>query len=94
MNLRRTKKSIEYHIGAFVDDCSTFLNVCPGKDVEAVTGLVDEAVELFNTLRDRVVTPEGEKKAYYRGLFQELGEKLDSLYVRLSEIVKKNLEQK
>lgn len=34
MNLRDIKKDIEYVIGAFVDDCTLFLNVNPGKDTQ------------------------------------------------------------
>ena len=34
INLRDIKKDIEYVIGAFVDDCTLFLNVNPGKDTQ------------------------------------------------------------
>ena len=92
MNLRTIKKDIEYVVGAFVDDCTLFLNVHPGKSVEEITGLIDEAVDLFNSLRDRIAVPEGDKKAYYTGLRKELLEKVDVLYDRLSDAVKKSLE--
>lgn len=92
MNLRDIKKDIEYVVGAFVDDCTLFLNVNPGKNVEEITGLIDEAVDLFNSLRDRIAVPEGDKKAYYTALRQELLEKVDGLYDRLSAAVKKGLE--
>jgi len=91
MNLRDIKKDIEYVIGAFVDDCTLFLNVNPGKNVEEITGLIDEAVELFNTLRNRISLPEGDKKAFYAGIRKELLESVDGLYDKLSAAVKKGL---
>ena len=93
MNLRDIKKDIEYVIGAFVDDCTLFLNMNPGKNAEEIIGLIDEAVDLFNSLRDRVSKPEGEKKAHFVALRKELLEKVDALYDRLSASVKKGLEQ-
>ena len=32
MNLRDLKKDIEYIIGEFIDDCSLFVTLNPGKD--------------------------------------------------------------
>ncbi len=93
MNLRDIKKDIEYVIGAFVDDCTLFLNVNPGKNVEEITALIDEAVELFNALRDKLSAPEDGKKAFYAGIRKELLEKVDGLYDKLSEAVKKGLAQ-
>lgn len=89
MNLRDIKKDIEYVLSAFVDDCY-FLAVCnPSVSDEKLSGLLDEAVELFNNLKDKVnVKPEGSKKLYYNELRKELLEKTDGLYTALSEIVK------
>jgi len=88
MNLRDIKKDIEYVIGAFVDDCTLVLAVHKGKDVDAVANLLDEAVDLYNDLRDRISKPEGGKKAFYNGLRKELLDKVDALYDRLSAAVK------
>ena len=50
---------------------------------------LDEAIELFNDLKDRVsANVEGSKKAYYNGLRTELLEKTDALYNKLSDVVK------
>ena len=54
MNLRDIKKDIEYVIGAFIDDCSLFSAVNSKADDEALGGLLDEAVNLFNDLKDKV----------------------------------------
>lgn len=92
MNLRVIKKDIEYVIGSFVDDCALFLDTHPGKNADEIADLVDEAVDLFNTLRDRVgQAPEKGKRAHYDEIRKELLEKTDGLYDKLSEAVKKGL---
>ena len=90
MNLRDIKKDIEYVIGAFIDDCSLFSSVNNKADDEALGGLLDEAVNLYNDLKDKVnVKAEGAKGAYYASIRKELLEKTDGLYAKLSDIVKK-----
>ena len=93
MNLRDIKKDIEYVLSAFVDDCY-FLAACnPSISDEGLSNLLDEAVELFNDLKDKVNDSfEGSKKAYYNGLRKELLEKTDNLYTKLSDIVKDTKE--
>lgn len=88
-SLRGIKKDIEYVLSAFVDDCY-FLATCnPSLSDDKLSDLLDEAIELFNNLKDKVnVKPEGGKKAYYNGLRKELLEKTDALYNKLSDIVK------
>ena len=64
MNLRDIKKDIEYVLSAFVDDCY-FLAACnPSISDEGLSNLLDEAIELFNDLKDKVnASFEGSKKA-------------------------------
>ena len=92
MNLRDIKKDIEYVIGAFVDDCALFLSCHPGKNADEITGLVDEAVDLYNDLRDKVGAAAGGGRAVYTAIRKELLEKTDALYDKLSAAVKKGLE--
>ncbi len=84
MNLRDIKKDIEYVIGAFVDDCTLFLNVA---------NLIDKAVDLFNDLREKVAKSAGAEKpkVCFTSIRKELFEKTDALYDELSAAVKKGL---
>ena len=92
MTLRDIKKDIQYVIGAFVDDCTLFLNLNPGKNADAIADLIDKAVDLYNNLRDKVVAaPKEGTRAYFRGVSQELLEKTDGLYDELSAAVKAGL---
>ena len=93
MNLRDIKKDIQYVIGAFIDDCTLFLNMNPGKSADEVTNLIDKAVDLYNDLRDKVVKSAGAEKPKlcYNSIRKELLEKTDALYDELSAAVKKGL---
>ena len=89
MNLRVFKKDIEYFVGEFIDDCALFIALNPHKDAEEISDIVDEAVDLYNDLKQRANHPEGNKKAYYTGLTKQMFEKLDTLCEKLSAVVSK-----
>lgn len=88
MNLRDFKKDVEYFVGEFVDDCALFLCLNPGQDSEKIEGIVEEAVELYNDLKDKAnLLPAEGKRVYFNDLRKEMVEKVDALYERLSAIV-------
>ena len=89
MNLRVIKKDIEYFVGEFIDDCSLFVALNPHKDAEEISKIINEAVDLYNDLKDKINNPEGNKKAYYNGIRKELFEKLDTLCEKLSDTITK-----
>ena len=89
MNLRDIKKDIEYVISAFLDDCSVFATLKPGVADKELDELLDEAIDLYNDLRDKVnAEAEGGKRAYYNAIRKELLEKTDALYDKLSKLIK------
>ena len=89
MNLRDIKKDIEYVLSAFVEDCSVVACVNPKITDANVSELMEEAIDLYNELRDKVnAKVEGSKKAYYTDLRKEVLTKTDALYSKLSTAVK------
>jgi len=89
MNLREIKKDIEYVLGAFVEDCSIFGAVNPKAAESSIIALMDEAANLYNDLKNKVnAKVEGPKNAYYQSIRQELIQKTDALYEKLSQAVK------
>ena len=89
MNLRDIKKDIEYVLSAFVEDCSVVACVNPKVTDNNVSELMEEAIDLYNELRDKVnAKVEGSKKAYYNDLRKEVLSKTDALYEKLSAAVK------
>ena len=89
MNLRVFKKDIEYFVSEFIDDCSLFVALNPGKDVDAIADIIDEAVDLYNDLKVRANHPTDPKKAFYNNLNKEMFEKLDGLCEKLSSVIAK-----
>lgn len=95
MNLRDIKKDIEYVLSAFIEDCSICAAVNPKADGEKISQLFEEAIALYNELRDKVnVKVDGPKKAYFAGLRKEILEETDALYEKLSAAVKKEKVEK
>lgn len=109
MNLRDVKKDIEYFIGEFIDDCSLFVMLNPGKDTEEVNNIISEAVDLYNDLKDKINNaPRAEKKKkekitrkdrknlapYFDGIRREMLEKLDELSEKLSTTITSQAEGK
>lgn len=89
MNLRVIKKDIEYVLGAFIEDCSVVAAVKGQSADEKIAGLIEEAIDLYNELKDKVNAKiEGPKKSYYASLRKEILEKTDALYEKLSTAVK------
>jgi hypothetical protein len=87
MNLRVFKKDIEYFVAEFIDDCALFVALNPSKDAGEIAQIIDEAVELYNSLKHRANHPEGKKRAFYMNLTKEMFEKLDELREKLSAVV-------
>lgn len=99
MNLRDIKKDIEYFIGEFIDDCTLFVTLNPSKETAEVNKIIEEAVDLYNDLKNRINAapkPEGKTRkdkkslaAYYNGIRKEMIEKLDELSEKLSSVISK-----
>lgn len=91
MNLRDIKKDIEYLVGEFIDDCSLFMAFNPDRaNEEGLAKIIDEAVDLYNDLKDKVnAKVEGNKKVYYNSIRKELVDGLDSLCEKLSQEISK-----
>ncbi len=88
MNLRDFKKDVDYFVGEFVEDCSLFVAINPAKATDEVADVIEEAIDLYNDLKDKAnAKVEGKKGAYFAGLRKEMFEKVDALYEKLSSIV-------
>ncbi len=89
MNLRDIKKDIDYVLSAFIEDCSLVAAVNSKVSEDKASALMEEAVDLYNELRDKVGKAEGPARQYYNALRKEVLERTDALYERLSAAVRK-----
>ena len=56
---------------------------------DEIAQIIDEAVDLYNDLKNKANHPEGNKKAFYNNLTKEMFQKLDELCEKLSTAVSK-----
>lgn len=91
MNLRVIKKDIDFFVSEFIDDCTLCMALNEECDEAKINEIIDEAVDLYNDLKDKVNHPaEGQKKkAYYSAVIKEMFEKLDALCEKLSGAISK-----
>ncbi len=89
MNLREIKKDIDYVLSAFIEDCTLVAAVTSKVGEDKASELMEEAVDLYNELRDKVNQVEGPARQYYNALRKEVLERTDALYEKLSAAVKK-----
>ncbi|MBR3075677.1 MAG: hypothetical protein IKH11_08015 [Bacteroidales bacterium] len=89
MNLRDIKKDIDYVLSAFIEDCSLVAAVNAKVSEEKASELMEEAIALYNELRDKVGAVDGSPRQYYNALRKEVLERTDALYEKLSAAVKK-----
>ena len=72
-----------------VDCIKRAVRTLKSQNAEKIDEIVDEAVNLYNDLKQRSNHPEGNKRAFYTGLTKEMFEKLDELCEKLSAAVSK-----
>lgn len=89
MNLRNIKKDIDYVLSSFIEDCTLVAAVNSKVTEDKASELMEEAVDLYNELRDKVNQVEGPARQYYNALRKEVLERTDALYEKLSAAVKK-----
>lgn len=90
MNLRDIKKDIDYVLSAFLEDCAVVATINDKASLEEVGNLYEEAVDLYNELRDKAAAKyEGSAKAHFTALRKEILERTNDLYIKLSDTVKK-----
>ena len=78
MNLRDIKKDIEYVLSAFVEDCSVVACVNPNVTDGSVSELMEEAIDLFNELRDKVNA--ALEALVEDGTYDKIGQKYPEIY--------------
>lgn len=92
MNLRDIKKDIDYVFSAFIEDCTTVATLRSEASAEELEALYEEAIQTYNEMRDKVVAKCGEgqsQRTRFNALSEEICEKVDALYEKLSASVKK-----
>jgi len=89
-NLRVIKKDIDFLITEVISDCWVFLYMNDGKKKDEVVGVINEAVDLRNSLYGRVNNPDKENiKKHYKSISADLFTGVDALFQKISKIAEK-----
>ncbi|HIZ85517.1 MAG TPA: hypothetical protein IAC04_03405 [Candidatus Coprenecus stercoravium] len=93
MNLRVIKKDVNYLIDEFLSDAFISMSFTDDKEkTEQIVGLANGALDLRDETLMKINHPQGDKRAYYRNLTDELLSSLDVMYDKLSAAVSKKAE--
>ncbi|OFY39269.1 MAG: hypothetical protein A2X18_04425 [Bacteroidetes bacterium GWF2_40_14] len=88
-NLRVVKKDIDFLLAQVISDCWTFIYINPTKQSEAAIEIMNDAIELRNSLYTRVNHPDRKSlKDSYKAVNIDLLKGVDALFVRISELTK------
>ncbi|MEG1634897.1 MAG: hypothetical protein RR277_02620 [Rikenellaceae bacterium] len=91
-SLKSVKKEIDYLVSAVISDCYTCL-ILGGKSRESVLEIIEDAIDERNKFIEKANNPADKKnkglvKKHYAALRNEIMEKVDELFVRLSDVCK------
>ncbi len=88
-NLRNLKKDIDYLATEAISDCWAFMYLYPDKKQEDCNSIINDIVDLRNSLFDRANHPDKENiRKHYAELKKDMLEKMDGLFIRISELNK------
>lgn len=92
---RRLKKEIDYVVSDLILDCMTYANLYQKTDDKEAQGIVQDTLEMRNTLRNMANHPEQRSKKetvknYYDSIALTLAEGVDKGYAKLGKLVNKD----
>lgn len=93
-SIKRLKKDTDYVISEIISDCYSCLIINKDADQSKVFDIIEEAVDLRNSLIERINNPAEKhnkslvKKHYYL-IRENMFEGTDTLFSKLSEVCKK-----
>ena len=93
---RRLKKEIDYVVSDLILDCMTYANLYQKQDDKEALGIVQDTLEMRNSLRNMANHPEQRSKketvkSYYDSIALTLVEGVDKGYGKLGKLVNKDV---
>lgn len=88
-NLRTLKKDIDFLIDEVISDCCTFMYMNPDKKEDEAIAVINEAIDLRDTMMNRVNNVQDNPvKPYFQQIKQDLIKEVDALFQKISELAK------
>lgn len=85
--IRDLKNEVNYLTFEIIEDCNTVMALHTDKK-EAAIKLVEEAVELRNSLIQKINHPEETSAKYFKGIKQALIDGADAIFEKLRKLIK------
>ncbi|MCK5782570.1 MAG: hypothetical protein KAH10_08260 [Flavobacteriales bacterium] len=84
---RILKKNVNYLFGDLIDECYLWMLVNPEKDDKKATAIVDEAVEFYDDVMEKVNSKDLDNAKKYFGLLnREVEDKAKELVVKINTL--------
>ncbi len=86
-SIKNLKKDINYTLGDLIEECYVWELLHPKKDTKKSEAIIDEAIETFDTLIEKLNTKGVEnKKVYFKAINTELEEKAIDLATKINKL--------
>jgi len=86
-SIKNLKKDINYVLGDIIEECYTWEILNPKADKKATEAIIDEAIESFDSLIEKVNAKNVEDhKAHFKGINNELEETAHKLLDKINKL--------
>ena len=86
-SIRVIKKDVDFLVSVVISDCWMFVYFNPGKKYEEAVEIISEAVELRNSLYEKINRPDkANVKKYFKSVNEELLKSVDALFLKISAL--------
>jgi len=86
-SIKNLKKDINHTLGDIIEECYIWELVNPKADTKKSQAIIDEAIEVYDTLLNKVNDKKAEnKKAHFKAIATELEEKAKDLVAKVNEL--------
>jgi hypothetical protein len=86
-SIKNLKKDINYVLGDIIEECYTWQSLNPKADTKATEAIIDEAIEAFDTLIEKVNSKDiKNKKPHYKSINLALEKKANKLIKKINKL--------
>ena len=86
-SIRVIKKDVDFLISEVISDCWMFVYLNPGKKYDEAVEIISEAVDLRNSIYEKINRPDKTNvKKYFKSVNEELLKSVDALFLKISAL--------
>lgn len=86
-SIKNLKKDINYVLGDIIEECYTWEILNPKADKKATDAIIDEAIEAFDTLIEKVNAKDVDNyKAHFKAVNKELEQTANNLIEKINKL--------